>query len=136
MAKAILYRWCYHPDGRRMKDVGILSDGTLRNPHGYPEADVREAIAAAQEREREQRRAAAKKAAETRARRRETNLYRIVEKIIANNFQPGPRCALCGRALKDPESRARGIGPECHGDIQALVDLRLMIQKANREAGQ
>ncbi|MFD6587291.1 DUF6011 domain-containing protein [Streptomyces anulatus] len=25
-----------------------------------------------------------------------------------------PRCTVCGRLLRDPASRARGIGPVCH----------------------
>ena len=36
------YRWVYHNEAK-LYDVGILPDGTLHNPRGYPDDDVRSA---------------------------------------------------------------------------------------------
>ena len=38
------------------------------------------------------------------------------------------KCRKCGRRLTDPESRARGFGPECWEEIT------LMIRRAREEA--
>jgi hypothetical protein len=43
------YRWVWWETGR-LFDIGILADGSLHNPNGYPESDVRAAIQEAQER--------------------------------------------------------------------------------------
>ena len=69
-----LYRWIYHRK-ERLYDVGILPDGTLRNPHGYPEDIFRAAVQEADARRHERRSKAAEKAAETRARRREKKIH-------------------------------------------------------------
>jgi hypothetical protein len=103
----------YHND-ERLYDVGILPGGTLHNPRGYPDDVVRTAVLAADARRHERRSRAAKKAAATRGRRRERQVYNIVERI-SSGHSIGPRydCAICGRSLDDPESITRGIGSEC-----------------------
>ncbi|MGA8654376.1 MAG: hypothetical protein WB677_27810, partial [Xanthobacteraceae bacterium] len=64
--------------GGMLFDVGILDDGTLHNPKGYPDDQVRAAVLAAEarrrERQHERRSAGAKKAAITRARRKEKRI--------------------------------------------------------------
>jgi hypothetical protein len=40
---------------------------------------------------------------------------RFLENPAAAVAASGTHCAFCGRALTDPQSRARGIGPECFG---------------------
>jgi len=116
------YRWVYHVEEtataprkvQTLYNVGILPDGTLHNPHGYPKDVVRAAVQAADERCRERRSQAAKKAAVTRARRQEQQIYATAQRIIANE-KTGPRdnCVICGKGLSDPESIERGIGSEC-----------------------
>jgi hypothetical protein len=64
------YRWIRHGD-QQLLHVGILADGTLHNPNGYPDDLVREAVLVADERRRARRSVSAKKAAETRRRRTE-----------------------------------------------------------------
>ncbi len=39
------YKWVWHHDGTtRLYEVGIMPDGSLYNPRGYPEDDVRSAV--------------------------------------------------------------------------------------------
>ena len=119
--KNTIYRCAIHPDGRRLRNVGILADGTIHNPNGYNEHEVREAVLAALDREKVRRQSAAKKAVKTRAHRREQRVRRIATLITAGAFCPNDRCAVCGRLLTDPESTAEGIGPECAADVLRAV---------------
>lgn len=49
-------------------------------------------------------------------------LFTLAAKIAAGaSIGPAERCACCGRRLTDPESQARGIGPECIGKLDRLV---------------
>ena len=107
------YRWVRHED-QKLYDVGVLNDGSLHNPRGYPEDIVRVALAAADGRWRERRSQAAKKAAQTRRSRVEKKSYEVADRIIAGHvFGPSPNCAICGRGLGDKQSFERGIGSEC-----------------------
>jgi len=122
------YKWVYWHDGtetKRLFQVGILDDGTLYNPNGYPEELVRASVLAADARRRERRSNAAKEAAQTRSKRRDRNVYRIVNQLLANR-PVGPRrhCACCGRGLDDWTSIQRGIGPECWQDILHAIEQR------------
>src|SRR4051794_4282699 len=107
------WNWIRGTD-RTLFNVGILPDGSLHNPNGYPEDDVREAITAAEQRRHERRSNAARKAAVTRKNRRDKLVYAIARAILAGN-PTGPRsaCRLCGRGLSDAASIDRGIGSEC-----------------------
>jgi len=114
-------------DGKTFNDVGIYSDGTLHNPNGYPDDEVRAVFlkveAERQERIRERRARGAKKAVETRKQRREKKIYEVVKRMMADDpIGRGFCCAICGRLLEDPQSRERGIGPECWQDIIGLVE--------------
>jgi hypothetical protein len=112
-AKAAKYRWITI-GGERFYDVGLLPDGSLHNPNGYPEDDLRAAIETAQRREHEQRSEAAKRAAETRRKRKDRKLYEVIERYLEEgHLQPASHCVLCGKGLGDPESLDRGIGSEC-----------------------
>jgi hypothetical protein len=118
------YRWVFHPHSHeralRLHDVGILDDGSLHNPNGYPEEVVRAAVLAADTRRHERRSRAAKEAAVTRARRQERCIQQTAKRII-ESAKIGPRsnCVICGRGLGDPVSIDRGIGSECW---QAVLD--------------
>jgi hypothetical protein len=129
-AKNHLFKWvrdprCEKGTGTLLK-VGIYADGTLRNPHGYPEDVVREAVAAAVERDRawrsEMAKANAPKAAETRKLRRKYKINKIAADMLAGIFKPGKNCGVCGRGLTDPESRKLGIGPECRAPVYSAMD--------------
>jgi hypothetical protein len=98
----------------RLLDVGILEDGSLHNPNGYPEDEVRSAVEAANERRHQRRSKAAKRAAETRRQRKERLVYELVERLKkGGHLQPSTHRIICKRQLDDPESLARGIGRDC-----------------------
>ncbi len=103
--------------------VGIRDDGSLINPHGYPESVVRRAVTEARQRIVEKDTTSAKKAAATRKRRTDLRTHQIAKAIIAQE-KIGPRnnCARCGRGLTDEESIARGIGSECWEDILQMAE--------------
>jgi Family of unknown function (DUF6011) len=110
-------------DGDVYIDIGVDKDGSVYNPHGYPEDIVRAAVRGAEERRHERRSAAAKKAAQTRRRRRERLVYQVVQRLRDGGaFNPGTHCEICGKGLSDPESEARGIGSDCWQDIHARLE--------------
>ena len=47
----VKYRWVNHVGGK-LYSIGILADGTLHNPNGYPDDVVRAAVLAADARKR------------------------------------------------------------------------------------
>lgn len=122
------WKWIYHnaerPDLReRLYDIGINADGTLHNPNGYPDADVRAAIAGAEERARQRRQEAAAKAAVTRRRRRERKVYEVAQRIATGGtYGPATACVICGRGLDDHQSIQRGIGSECWQFVLDLIE--------------
>jgi hypothetical protein len=98
------YQWVYHND-QRLLDVGIMPDGSLHNPNGYPDELVREAVTAAEQRRKERRSQGAKKAAETRRVRRGKLVYTIAKRMVDGaDIAPRNDCAVCGRGLHDPDS--------------------------------
>jgi hypothetical protein len=116
------YKWVWHGE-TKLYDVGILPDGTLQNPHGYPDDIVRAAVVAADARRHERRSAAAQKAGVTRRRRREKRVAEIAARILAgHDIGRRPNCAICGRGLGDPVSIDRGIGSECWQDLLATIE--------------
>ena len=98
-----IWRWIDH-EGRTLRNIGILRDGTLVTG-GYPEELVRAAIAAAKQRQHERRSNSAKKAAETKRRRRELRMNKIVALVInGQQVKPAARMlsvreAACRRAI-------------------------------------
>jgi Family of unknown function (DUF6011) len=121
---AAKYKWIDH-EGATLYEVGILADGTLHNPRGYPDDLVRAAVLGANQHRRERKSKAAKKAAETRHRRQAKKIYGIARRLTLDGEQPiGPRrnCVICGRALDDPPSIARGIGSECGQTVLTAME--------------
>jgi hypothetical protein len=121
-------------------NVGVLADGSLFNPHGYPEADVRVAIKDAQERRHQRRSKSAKAAAETRNHRQELRVLETAKRIFAGHgIGQRKHCYICGKGLSDPESIQRGIGPECWQEILTNMERvraeRLINQGSNPEGG-
>jgi hypothetical protein len=95
----------------KLYDVGILPDGTLHNPRGYPDDIVRAAVLSA------------KKAGATRPRRRQKRVAQIAARILAgHDIDERTNCAICGRGLGDPASIKRGIGSECWQDLLATIE--------------
>jgi hypothetical protein len=116
------YKWVRH-EGGKLYEIGILSDGTLHNPNGYPDDVVRAAVSAADARRHERRSRAAQKAAETRRFRQRMRFNDVVKYLLANNrLGPSRHCFMCGRHLTDPESISRGIGSECWGSVQSKIE--------------
>jgi hypothetical protein len=118
----IKYYWlpkCMEPGTRltpdnMLRNVGILADGTLHNPNGYPEDVVRSAVLAAIEREKKRMSDAAKKAAVTRAIRMERRVYEVDRKLgLGHKYGPRASCYICGKGLDDQQSIERGIGSDC-----------------------
>jgi hypothetical protein len=105
------YNWVRH-NGEKLFDVGVLPDGTLHNPRGYPDDDVRSAVLAADARRRE---------------RTARLTYVVAKRLTLDGESIGPRdsCAICGRELGDQQSIARGIGSECwQGVLDAIARIR------------
>jgi hypothetical protein len=115
------YTWVRYDNGR-LFDVGILDDGTLHNPNGYPDEIVRNAVLAADARRHERRSKAAKKAAITRARRQERRVQQAAERILEKDIGPRAHCYICGRHLTDEVSIRRGIGSECWQGVLDLIE--------------
>ena len=106
-----------------LRDVGILADGTLHNPRGYPKDVVRAEVLAANERRALRRSQAAKKAATTRAARHQKKIYAIIEKLrLGHKYGPASQCVVCGKGLNDPASLSRGIGSDCWQQIVAELE--------------
>lgn len=122
------YRWIGHGP-ERLENVGVDPDGVLHNPNGYPEDVVRQAVHAADIREREARSQAARKAAATRARRQATKVYGTARRIVDGNvLGPRAKCSICARKLDDAHSTERGVGPECWDQVlDALETLRVPV---------
>lgn len=121
--------------GGMLFDVGILDDGTLHNPKGYPDDQVRAAVLAAEarrrERQHERRSAGAKKAAITRARRKEKRIAEAAKLLVAGKgIGNRSHCFVCKRGLSDPELIERGIGSECWQGVLDGAE-RLMCQSAS-----
>jgi hypothetical protein len=111
-------------------DVGIRADGSLFNPHLYPEGDIRNAIKEAQERKHRRRSKAAKKAAVTRAGRQELRVMEAAKRFVERRgIGQRSHCYICGKHLTDPESIQRGIGPECWQDL--MKEVERLRQSAN-----
>jgi hypothetical protein len=119
--KDSLWRRVKHPEtGERMLDVGILADGTLHNPNGYPDDIVRAAVEQAIARRGDRRKASAAKAAVTRKRRHDKRVHMVATKLLrGEGISRQNRCCICQRKLDDEASIARGIGSECW---QGLLD--------------
>jgi hypothetical protein len=119
------YKWVRH-DGQMLFAIGVRPDGTLHNPNDYPEALVRDAIAAATARQQARRQTAAAKGVETRRRRRAARVHELATRW-ADGWALGPRagCGICGRRLTDPVSIGRGIGSECWEELLQAIDGRI-----------
>lgn len=119
--KDSLWRRVKHPEtDERLLDVGILADGTLHNPNGYPSEIVRTAVEQAMARRGERRKVSAAKAAVTRKRRHDKRVHAIAMKLLrGEGVGRQSRCCICRRKLDDETSIARGVGSECW---QGLLD--------------
>jgi hypothetical protein len=128
MKKHWMWRWVYRPGtNERLYSVGMYDDGSLRNPNGYPQDLVREAVLTADAKRkqeiRERRREGANRAAVTRAKRRELKVAEVAERARQGSGVGARKtCYICGKYLTDPPSIARGIGPECRQDILAYIE--------------
>ena len=136
-----LWKRIYHFDEtsremQTLRDVGILKDGTLHNPRGYPENIVRAAVKRADAQEHEARSNAAKKAAITRARRQERQILAIARRIVANaKIGPRDNCVICSKGLSDQESIERGIGSECWQHVLDQIEKLKEGEKTQSVAG-
>lgn len=125
MSTLLACRWkfAYHPNGERLRDIGLEANGSLINPRGYPEERVRAALLEAQTRRAQKRAAAAAKAVATKARRRALKMEHIMRVAIGGqSIGPQERCALCSRHLTDSTSIQRGIGSECWGGVLRTIE--------------
>ena len=90
-----------------LHDVGVLADGTLQNPNGYPESKVRTAVAAAAARLHDRA-----KAVKTRAERKRHHVWEHAQFIVeCEQTGPADHCYLCGSRLDHPDSLRRSSGP-------------------------
>ena len=121
------FRWIEH-EGHRLLDIGVLDDGSVHNPNGYPDALVRAAVQAAEARVSQRLSRAAVKGAVTRRRRVERNVYAVTQGLREGRVY-GPRgsCVICGKGLSDVESVERGIGSECWQRMLKVVEGQLSL---------
>ena len=119
-----IWKWIGYPEtGQRLEDIGILADGSLHNPNGYPEHLVRQLVQGAIDRRDKRRKDAAAKAVITRKRRRDKHVNDIAAKILRDeNIGPSSKCVVCRRKLDDDASIARGVGSECWQELLRTVD--------------
>jgi hypothetical protein len=124
MMKRISRRYrSFNRNGERYTHIGIEADGTLYNPHNYPEEKVREVVLWADDTRRQQRADAIKRGVETRRKRRENKIIEIAKTLLAGNgIGNQDWCACCKKILNDPESIDRGIGPECWQQVLAAIE--------------
>lgn len=122
--KDSLWRRVKHPEtDERLLDVGILADGTLHNPNGYPDEIVRAAVERAIARRTDRRKAAAAKAVVTRKRRHDKRVHDVAMKLLhGQGIGRQHRCCICERKLDDEASIARGIGSECWQGLLEYMD--------------
>jgi hypothetical protein len=108
----------------RLHNVGILEDGTLHNPNGYPEEVVRASVLAAEADRHERRSKAAKAAAATRKRWQDGLTIWFARRVLQGRgvFGPKRNCEICGKALTDQASIDRGIGSDCWGNVMRYAD--------------
>jgi hypothetical protein len=130
----IFYRWAMS-DSERLYSVGIDANGALLNLNNYDPERVRIAVLAAEERKHAKRSASAMKAAVTRAKRTNLRVMHVARKIIAQEATgPARTCFICGKALSDQESIARGIGSDCwQGVLEQIEKPKLEAREQNNE---
>ena len=115
------WKWVRY-EGERIDWPEFRADGTAR-AEGVSERTVLEALVNANRKLRDKRSRAARAAAETRARRRDKELYRIAHTInVGGRTGPQMHCLLCGRGLTDEESIARGVGSECWQHVLDVME--------------
>jgi hypothetical protein len=86
MMKRISRRYrSFNRNGERYTHIGIEADGTLYNPHNYPEEKIREVVLWADDTRRQQRADAIKRGVETRRKRRENKIIEIAKTLLAGN---------------------------------------------------
>jgi hypothetical protein len=109
--------------GQVLCNVGVLPDGSLHNPNGYPNELVREAVRCADERRAERKRQAIAKGIATRKQRRERRIWSTAQRLV-QRAQLGPRnhCVCCGKGLGDAASIERGIGSECWQHVLRAIE--------------
>jgi hypothetical protein len=114
-------------------NVGINSDGSLHNPNGYPEEEVRDVVTKALQKYLDCRSSRAKRAAETRRRRVELRVHAAAQRMLEQK-QIGPRGAscICARGMSDQVSIGRGIEPECWSRVlDRITTIKQEIVKAD-----
>lgn len=120
------WRWVLMPDGGRVRDVSVSHEGGRLVGFDYSgpyDTDaVLDRIVEVLARKRKRRSEAAKRGAATRSARKERRVYEIAKAVLRESVSPAARCSLCGRGLTDEQSRRRGVGPECWGDVLRAVE--------------
>jgi hypothetical protein len=121
------WKWVRHPDGRRILNPEVLHDGhtitSATSGNVTAAAEIVRAVFVARQAFHERRSRAAKKAAETRARRKELQVYRIAKELLAGGcLLPSSHCRICKKAVTDPESYARGIGSDCWQGVLGAME--------------
>jgi hypothetical protein len=115
--------------------IGLRADGNFYNPNRYPEDAIRPLIEKALAADRQERETSIAKGVETRRQRHDDRLWQAVRAWKAGTLTPGHNCRICGKALTDPPSLQRGIGPECWGrvlEFERITEGRLLAKGIKR----
>jgi hypothetical protein len=122
--KETRWHWVRH-EGRRIMQPVLRMDGGViaeaSSADSTPPAVVVRAVLQALQHRHERRSAAATRAAVTRAKRQERLVYEAAQRLREQMLTRRSHCRICGRALDDADSVARGIGSECWQSVLAAL---------------
>jgi hypothetical protein len=125
------WNWIRLDDGRKVHSVKILNENgqsKISFDGEFSEAEVRAAAMRILRQEKDRRQQAAKRASDTRAARRNQDVYLAASLYMRGRLSPSNMCFICHRAITDPSSAQRGIGSECWQEVLRVAE-QLQIKK-------
>jgi len=136
------WKWITLPSGERVYDVSLSRcDGratvSFRGQDESLHQTILNHLQGILQRDRQRRSDIAKRAAETRARRTENKTRYYADAYLRGlfglsaetpAFQPTAECRICGKKIRDSESKSRGIGPECWSNVLQVAECMAKIK--------
>jgi hypothetical protein len=107
------------------RNVWIEEDGSLHNPHQYPDEEVRVAVLKADARQVARKTEASERAVATRRRRQAAKIHEAAKRILSKiGIGKQDRCFCCSKVLTDATSIDRGIGSDCWQHVLVAMESR------------